>query len=48
MAKENNSNKTTIELKKETKNKLDTLKIIPRETYDSVINRILTNASTKN
>jgi len=32
---------TTITLCKETKTKLDTLKIIPRESYDHLINRIL-------
>lgn len=32
---------TTIRLKKETKNLLDTLKIIDRESYDSVILRMI-------
>jgi len=42
----NNSIKTTILLKKETKKKLDDLKIIPRETYDELINRILNKISS--
>lgn len=43
MNKHNNSNITTIQLKKETKERLEKQKIIPEEPYDSLINRLLTN-----
>jgi len=33
--------KTTIWISKETKRKLDRLKVHPRETYEEVINRIV-------
>ncbi len=32
---------TTIQLQEETKRKLDGLKLVDREPYDSVINRLL-------
>ena len=32
--------KTTVQLRPETKNKLDDLKLHPRETYDDLINRL--------
>lgn len=32
---------TTIQLKKQTREKLEDLKTIPRETYDAVINRMI-------
>ncbi|MFA5295992.1 MAG: hypothetical protein WC382_10800 [Methanoregulaceae archaeon] len=32
--------KTTVQLRPETKDKLDTLKLHPRETYDDLINRL--------
>jgi len=32
---------TTIQLRLETKNRLDDLKVHPRETYDDVLNRLL-------
>lgn len=31
---------TTVQLRTETKNKLDTLKLHPRETYDELIDRL--------
>ncbi len=46
MVLHNNPENTTILIKKETKKKLDDLKIISRESYDAVINRILTNFSS--
>lgn len=35
------NNKTTISLKKETKDKLDESKLVSCETYDSVITRLI-------
>jgi hypothetical protein len=32
--------KTTVQLRQETKDKLDDLKLHPRETYDDLINRL--------
>ena len=43
MNKRNNSDITTIQLKKETKDRLEKQKIIPEEPYDSLINRLLEN-----
>jgi len=32
---------TTVSVTQETKKKLDVLKIIPRESYDAVLNRLI-------
>jgi predicted CopG family antitoxin len=32
---------TTIQIREETKNKLDTFKKVPRETYEEVIERLI-------
>ena len=34
-------NITTVQMKKETRERLKTFKIIPRESYDALINRLL-------
>ncbi len=36
--------KTTVQLRPETKDKLDNLKLHPRETYDDLINRLADTA----
>jgi len=41
--KPDNSKITTIQVKKVTIRKLEKLKIIPQEPYDSLINRLLAN-----
>lgn len=41
-------NDTTIVLKKEIKQKLDKIKIIPREPYNNVIERLLETVSKNN
>lgn len=38
---------TTISISKKTKEKLEVLKIIPRESYDSLMNRLIAQFSDK-
>lgn len=44
---ENERNYTTISLKKETKSDLDSMKIIPDESHDSVVKRLIEGARKK-
>ncbi|MBI2672774.1 hypothetical protein HYX19_00790 [Candidatus Woesearchaeota archaeon] len=39
---------TTIQIKEETKNKLDSLKDYPRESYEEVINKLLEIVAEEN
>jgi predicted CopG family antitoxin len=39
---------TTIQIRKETREKLKKLRITKRESYDEVINRLIENAGHKN
>ena len=39
---------TTIQVRKETREKLKKLRITKRESYDEVINRLIENAGHKN
>jgi len=35
------SDKTTIQISTDTRNKLEALKVYPRETWDDIINRLI-------
>lgn len=43
-----NCDPTTIEVKVRTKKQLDNLKIIPRESYDGVVSRLISNSGGTN